>query len=356
MKAHFTGSQSKDISNTIYRTPYKLYGLTQISLKHKKPLAFESDISEDFNLKVESEGIFDSFGMMYIIAGNAPKMLCSHCGSGFVAYGSVCVNTCPLGTTSKTYKDGGVCCIGTAVSTSKQSNSRSSTTKTTGYGSRKSGYQTSRSARYTTSGTTSGSSRYRATGGSTSTQATNGASRQTTTRNYGTKTRYQARTPMTSGRYGKQVQTRTHTTTTRGSTMGTTRSGTTSRASTSSQGSTTRQTTTARPTAIPKISHTSQPTEECSENAFFNGFECVCEVGYGYINGKCSALNIVLATPVVINMGHGSSSNNTKTVDTKKTVPSNNNNNNKKEEESESEEKPIIQVLPPYIPPKGNCS
>lgn len=42
-------------------------------------------------------------------------------------------------------------------------------------------------------------------------------------------------------------------------------------------------------------------TPTCPANAFFNGNECVCEVGFGYINGQCTALTIGSAIPVIIN-------------------------------------------------------
>ena len=39
---------------------------------------------------------------------------------------------------------------------------------------------------------------------------------------------------------------------------------------------------------------------KCPDNSFFNGYECVCEVGYGYIGGKCIALSIIQPIPVII--------------------------------------------------------
>ena len=42
---------------------------------------------------------------------------------------------------------------------------------------------------------------------------------------------------------------------------------------------------------------------ECPDNSFFNGYECACEVGYGYINGACVALSVSQPIPIVIKGG-----------------------------------------------------
>ena len=39
----------------------------------------------------------------------------------------------------------------------------------------------------------------------------------------------------------------------------------------------------------------------CSENSFFNGHECVCEVGYGFTGRKCVVLSISQPIPIFIN-------------------------------------------------------
>ena len=57
-------------------------------------------------------------------------------------------------------------------------------------------------------------------------------------------------------------------------------------------------------------------TGRCPSNSFFNGYECVCEVGYGYIGGQCVALSIIQPIPVIIktqNTGSTTSSSGTQT-------------------------------------------
>ena len=67
---------------------------------------------------MDSSRNFDSLGLVYIVAGNSPNKLCSACGTNNKAYGNTCLSSCPLGTTANTYKDGGIACLGTAVSAS----------------------------------------------------------------------------------------------------------------------------------------------------------------------------------------------------------------------------------------------
>lgn len=127
-RASFSGSLTNDVSNSLYQTPYILFGLTQISLSGQTPLDYACSINPNFQLNLASSRNFDSFGIAYIVAGNSPSKLCSSCGNGFVAYGNTCVSSCPLGTSQFTYKDGGIACIGTAV-TSASSRSISTTSQ-----------------------------------------------------------------------------------------------------------------------------------------------------------------------------------------------------------------------------------
>ncbi len=120
-RSSFTGSFNSDISNNLYHNSYILYGLTQISINGQDPLAYSCHIASNFQLSLSSSRNFDSLGIVYIVAGNAPGKLCSACGTNNVAYGSSCLSSCPLGTTANTYKDGGVACLGTAVSGSASS-------------------------------------------------------------------------------------------------------------------------------------------------------------------------------------------------------------------------------------------
>ena len=124
----FTGTFNTDISSNLYQNSYLLYGLTTLSLTGADPLAFTFQISNTFQLSLSSSRNFDSFGLVYVVAGNSPSKLCSACGSNNKAFGNTCLSSCPLGTTATTYKDGGVACLGTAVSTSASINATASNT------------------------------------------------------------------------------------------------------------------------------------------------------------------------------------------------------------------------------------
>jgi len=122
----FVGSYNSDVSSNLYQNSYLLYGLTQVSINGKDPLAFSCQISNNFQLSLSSNRNFDSLGIVYIAAGNSPSKLCSGCGAANYAYENSCLTSCPLGTTANKYKDGGVACLGTAVTASSNS-SQSST-------------------------------------------------------------------------------------------------------------------------------------------------------------------------------------------------------------------------------------
>jgi len=112
-----------DISSNLYQNSYLLYGLSQLSINGKEPLTYSCQISNSFELSLASSRNFDSLGIVYVAAGNAPGKLCSACGAATIAYVNSCLTSCPLGTTPNTYKDGGVACLGTALSSPALTNS-----------------------------------------------------------------------------------------------------------------------------------------------------------------------------------------------------------------------------------------
>lgn len=84
MKSKFSGSVSQDISSSLHETPYKLFGLTKISLYGIRNMDFICTISDYFNMAVKASSNFDSFGIMYIVAGKAPKGLCANCPGQYI--------------------------------------------------------------------------------------------------------------------------------------------------------------------------------------------------------------------------------------------------------------------------------
>lgn len=97
-KNKFTGEIENEIKHTIYRTPFVLLGIAQISLLETKPFDFHCHISEAFIIKATASRVFDSFAMTYIIVGKLPSQLCQHCGAGYLPYENECLTSCPKGT------------------------------------------------------------------------------------------------------------------------------------------------------------------------------------------------------------------------------------------------------------------
>jgi hypothetical protein len=87
----YEGTVSSDVSSTIYKSQYTLYGLTLISLIQGKSIAFTSDIDADFILTCSSSRTIDSFSLVYIAVGVLPSKLCVNCGSEGIANGNFCV-------------------------------------------------------------------------------------------------------------------------------------------------------------------------------------------------------------------------------------------------------------------------
>jgi hypothetical protein len=106
----FSGAQSKDISSTVYKSDYTIYGLNLLSITSGKGIAFASEISEDFILSVSSSVPIDSFSHVYVALGAYPSQICASCGAENIINGDVCVSRCPANTYAYTYKDGGVAC------------------------------------------------------------------------------------------------------------------------------------------------------------------------------------------------------------------------------------------------------
>lgn len=109
-QSKYSGSVSSDISNSLYRNSYSLYGLNVISLTSSQALAFTSTIDNDYVLTISSSNVCDNFALIYVTVGVLPSQVCNDCGKGLVAVGDSCVAACPAGTYSASYKDGGVCC------------------------------------------------------------------------------------------------------------------------------------------------------------------------------------------------------------------------------------------------------
>ena len=109
-KSKFSGAISKDISSTIYQSSYTIYGLNLISIISGKGISFASEISNDFVFSLSSSIPIDSFSLVYIAIGPYPSKVCANCGAQNIINGNVCVASCPAGTFAYTYKDGGVAC------------------------------------------------------------------------------------------------------------------------------------------------------------------------------------------------------------------------------------------------------
>ena len=272
-KNSFTGQASSDVSGSLYQNVYLLYGLASLSLKNSAPLALTCQIN-NFQLAVNANGNLDSFGLIYIVAGNAPSQLCAQCGAASYAYTNSCLTACPLGTSLKTFPNGGNACLGTAI-TSAPTATATITSITT---------STTSTAYAGTSSNNGASSSIASNGGSSYTNsqsATSSAQTQTVPQTSNTATQNNA--AVTAQNVGTVTQNA-------GSTASTSQSSTQQSDISSSQSATTNT-----------QSITASATRTCPTGAFFNGNECVCDVGYGYVNGQCLAYSAI-PIPVIINL------------------------------------------------------
>ena len=108
----FTGAVEKDIAHNIYRTPFLLVGVTQLSLLNSHPVDFSCRISESFLMKVSTSRMIDSFALTYVAIGKQPDQICSHCGANYSPYEDECQLSCPNGTQVVKYPSGGAACQG----------------------------------------------------------------------------------------------------------------------------------------------------------------------------------------------------------------------------------------------------
>ncbi len=239
----YASSVSNDISNTLYQTPYLFYGLNLISLSSSQPLDFTSAIDDQFVLTISASSLVDDFSLVYIALGVLPGKHCLNCGNSIIANNGNCVSSCPAGSFPFTYKDGGVACrtcskkLGlTLVNGKCVIGSTTVSTKTT----------------------------------------TTVISAQTST---------------------KHSASNTH---------GQSSSSTSSSGSSSSSGASSGSSQNAVVVPAPAVSGTTTSASSvntnivCPENSFYNGVECVCNVGYVYKNDKCRAADASISAPINI--------------------------------------------------------
>jgi hypothetical protein len=109
-QSKYSGSVSSDISNSLYQTPYLFLGLNLLSVSNSQPLVFSSAADSSFVLTVSASRVVDDFSIVYIAVGILPSLQCSACGSGLIACGSNCQSSCVAGSYPFTFNDGGVAC------------------------------------------------------------------------------------------------------------------------------------------------------------------------------------------------------------------------------------------------------
>jgi hypothetical protein len=263
-KSRYSGSVSSDISNSLYQSQYVLYGINLISLSQSKPLAFTSAIDSNFVLTVSASSLVDDFSLVYIAVGVLPSQVCSNCGNGLFASGNNCISACPVGSYAFTYKDGGVACrtcstqLGFILANGKcvQGSVTSSSTTTS----------------------TIISAVPAAGSASTSTLAQQGSQSATSSSQSSTAA------PIIPVPAPAKPTAATATTV---SVISVPTAPTTVINSTISVIST------------PSAPVLFQPTA-CPANAYFNGNECECEVGFVYRSGKCQVPNVPIKPVIVI--------------------------------------------------------
>jgi len=233
--------------------------LFEFQLNGAQGLSFSSNINNNLILSASSSRNFNQFGLVYIIIGVLPSAICKSCGKGFVAFNSDCLTSCPDGTYAFTYKDGGIgcrtCLLGQVLSNGKCINSTVSTTPII----------LSSSIPTETVPTTINIV--------TPSVPTTPSAPTTTRMPSAPSTPSMPSVPSTP----------------------------------------TNVVSTPVPSSVQPIVNTN-----CPLNAYYNGNECVCNVGYAFISGRCQKLTIAPTVPLVINYP----TNNQPTISTTPTTTS----------------------------------
>lgn len=266
----YSGSVSSDISNSLFRNSYSLYGLNLVSLGNSQSLDFSSTIDNDYVLTISASALVD-FSLVYVTVGVLPGKICSGCGNGLVASGDNCVLGCPVGTFSHTYKDGGVACrtcsskLGFILTGGKCVVGTTTTTTIT-----TSTTVTAQLPSTTAAGSSSGQSSI-SQSTSQSSQTSQSSSTSSTTQPTQPAQQTQPAQPAKPAATNSQGS---------------------SSATTSSSSGAASQTT-----AKPAPSVVFAPI--CPAHAYFIGNKCACEVGYTYSKGECVAI-VIQSPPVIV--------------------------------------------------------
>ena len=69
----FTKSTAIDIMDLIYRSEYKLMGISLLSILNIGPINLETKITDQFVLYLDTSKFVDKLSINYIIIGNTPK-------------------------------------------------------------------------------------------------------------------------------------------------------------------------------------------------------------------------------------------------------------------------------------------
>jgi len=81
-----------------------------LSLSSSQAVSFSSAIDINYVLTISATGTVDDFSLVYVSVGVLPKSICANCGAGLIPFQSDCVSSCPANSYSFTYKDGGIAC------------------------------------------------------------------------------------------------------------------------------------------------------------------------------------------------------------------------------------------------------
>lgn len=274
----YSDSVSSDISSSLYQNTYSLYGLNLISLVGSEGLTFTSLIDNNYILTISSSAIIDSFSLVYISVGVLPSRVCSNCGKSAAINGANCVQSCPPGTLPFTYKDGAVGCktcsakLGLILSGNQCIPGTTTTTTIT-----------------TTRIVVPKEDRPSVPVVGVVSQTQQATTSTTSNQNIQTTSSQATQTTSSTSTQSNQVS----------QSSGTSATVKPATPSTISQSS-------ASSTASSQTANIVSPA--CPERSYFNQIECVCEVGFVYINGKCRTPSIPTITPIAVPTGSSSPS------------------------------------------------
>ena len=109
MRKAFSSSELLNLHKLVYDSPYHFFGFASLSFNRPGPFTLDSEMGNDFYMRIDTQVNVDSFAISYAIFGVPPATGCTGCSEPY-AYGNTCVLQCPPGSYPFNYNDNGKGC------------------------------------------------------------------------------------------------------------------------------------------------------------------------------------------------------------------------------------------------------